>query len=175
MISSITSTFSSEQMLSSKQKSFVWRTAGMSYIATSDDGKEDHRMVVEDFVKRGKELRAKLQQTYKKLVDSNELRGGLHGTDVTYAVLPYIPIGTSFSGAVAILRNAGFVVGPHPDSNPPPNPNRPKDWYAVVAQITPFAQKFPSRTDLYVSLLPKSPGDYTIVSRIDAQFFISLP
>jgi len=175
MVAAIAPANASEHAVNSKQQSVAGEATGMRCVPISDDKKEVHQMVARDVVQSGRELRAKLQQTYKKLVDSNDLRGGLHGTDVTYAVLPYVPIGTSFSEAEAILRSAGFVVGPHPDSNPPPNPNRPKDWYAVVAQITPFAQKFPYRTDIYVSLLPESPGDYTIVSRVHAQFFISLP
>jgi hypothetical protein len=173
MISRITSAFHSEQMLSSKQKSFIWRTAGMSYIATSDEGKGDHRMVVEDFVKRGKELRIRLEETYKKLVDTNGLR--LLKTDVTYAVLPSIPVGTSFSEAEAILRNAGFIVEPHPIPDSLPDRNKPKDWYAVLASIAPFHKKFPFVTNLYVMLYPNSPGDYESVTKISATFFTSGP
>lgn len=174
MVVAVAPANASEHAVGLKQKSAAGETTGMCYISISDNKKEVHQIVAKDVVQSGRELRAKLQQAYKKLFDSNELRLGPHGTDVTYVVLPYIPIGTSFSEAEAILRNAGFVVGPHPDSNPPPNPNRPKDWYAVLAQITPFAQKFPSRTDLYVSLLPKSPEDYTIVSRIEATLFTTI-
>jgi hypothetical protein len=134
---------------------------------------ETQQIASDDLEQRGKELRAELQQAYQKLVDSRKLGGG-RGTDATEAVLPYIPIGTSFWEAETVLRNAGFVVGPRPDVNAPPNPNRAADWYAVIARINPFSTKLlESKISLYVTLLPKSPGDYTIISKISATFFVS--
>ena len=137
--------------------------------------KEESRMIGDTLDKRGKELRMKFQQTYEELAGADKLRGGLHGTDVTSVVLAYIPVGTPFGEAEAILRSAGFVVGPHPGPIPPPNSNRPKDWYAVVAKIAPFSTYFPDRSDLYVSLLPDSPEHYTRVADLYAQFFGTLP
>jgi hypothetical protein len=158
-----------------KQGSVAPPASGILYADAVDGEKEVHQMTDDDSDKRGAELRAALQRAYQELADSHQLRGGLHGTDITKVVLPYLPIGIRFSEAEAVLRSAGFVVGPHPDSNPPSNPNRPKDWYAVVASINPFQRRFPSKTSLYISLLPKSPGDYTIVSEVGATFFVSLP
>jgi hypothetical protein len=137
------------------------------------DQAEKHQMAFDGLEQRGKRLRAALQRKYEKLAESHQLRGGLHGTDVTDAVLPYIPIGISFSDAETVLKDAGFVVGPHPDLNAPPNPNRAKDWYSVVAKISPFAGRSGTKVDLYVSLLPRAPGDYTVVSKISATFFVS--
>lgn len=173
MMKKITSAFSFEYILNSKQKSIVLITLEMSYIVTYDDGKGNHQVASEDFVKPGKELRIKLEEIYKKLVDTNGLR--LLKTDVTYAVLPFLPVGTSFSEAEAILRNAGFVVEPHPTLNSLSNPNKPKDWYAVLASIAPFHKKFPFVTDLYVMLYPNSPGDYKSVTKISATFLTSGP
>jgi hypothetical protein len=158
-----------------RQGSVATEPGGMLYAGEFDEQKELHQMASDDVVQRGKELRSALQQTYQKLLNTGKLGGGLHGTDVTRTLLPYIPIGTPFSEAEAVLRNAGFVVGPHPDPSPPPNPNKPKDWYAVIAKISPFSQVFPSRADLYVSLLPKIPGYYTVISKMHAEFFVSLP
>ena len=137
--------------------------------------REQPKMGPGDLEQRGRELRSALQQTYQKLVDSHELRGGLHGTDVTATVLPYIPVGISFSEAESILKNAGFVIGRRPDLNTPPTPSRPKDWYAVIAKLSPFSKGPVFKVDLYVSLLPRSPGDYSNVSQIGATFFVSGP
>lgn len=136
--------------------------------------KERDRMA-SNFEERGKALRATLEQTYQKLVAAHELRGGLHGTDVTDAVLPYVPIGISFGDAEAILRAAGFDVGPHPDINAPAKPNRPKDWYAVISKINPFISTFSAKVSIYISLLPKSPGDFTSVFEVQATFFVLGP
>jgi hypothetical protein len=132
----------------------------------------DH-MISNDPEERGRQLHAALEDAYQKLAATGTLSG--RGTDITAIVLPYFPPDITFDDAETTLRNAGFSLGPRPDLNAPPNPNRAKDWYAVVARISPFAQQFPSRTDLYISLLPKTPGDYTTVSRVSATFFVSRP
>ncbi len=135
--------------------------------------KGQHEMSMADLQNRGKELAAKLQTTYQELSDANELAGGLHGTDITEAVRQYIPTGTPFSDAEIMLRSAGFVIEPHPDLTLPPNPNRAQDWYGVIAEIAPFAKSLIGKTDLYVTLLPISPGDYSTVYKVSATFFIS--
>ena len=121
---------------------------------------------------RGKELRAALQRTYDTLRVERKLSGG--GTDITDSVLPYIRPGTSFGDAEIILRSAGFTVT-HPASRPPENLNRSKDWYAVTARIFPFATEFPMTADLIVTLLPKSPGDYSTVREVSAKLYASMP
>ncbi len=173
MVAAIAPANASEHAVDSKQQSAAGETTGIRYIPISDDKKEVHQVVAKDVVQSGRELRIKLEETYKKLVDTNGLR--LLETDVTYAVLPSIPVGTSFSEAEAILRNAGFVVEPHPTPNSLPDPNKPKDWYAVLASIAPFHKKFPFITDLYVMLYPDSPGDYKSVTKISATFLTSGP
>jgi hypothetical protein len=130
----------------------------------------------DELAQRGKELRAALERKYQQ-ISAGEVRvDPFHGADVTDAVLPYIPVGSSFSDAETILRHAGFFVGGHPDVNTQFGPNHGKDWYAVLASISPFArwQMF-FRTSLYVVLLPRSPGDYSVVSKIRATFFVMGP
>jgi hypothetical protein len=73
-----------------------------------------------------------------------------------------------------VLRSAGFSVEPHPDLNQTANPNRPKDWYAVIASISPFVERFPTKVSVYVTLLPRSPGDYTVVANVSAAFLTSI-
>jgi hypothetical protein len=127
----------------------------------------------DDLEQRGKELRAALQGTYESLRSARKLSGG--GTDITESVLPFIQTGMSFSDAESTLRNAGFSVGPHPNSNQASNSSRATDWYAVVATISPFDAGFMMKASLYVSLLPSSPDDYTSVAKASAKLFISTP
>lgn len=112
--------------------------------------------VPDDLIQRGRLFRIALDEAYHKLVKMASLRTR-GGNDITELAVAYIPIGTSFDDAEIILQNAGFKVGQRPSSNPPGN--RP-DRHAVTASIVSFAQKFPSRTDVYVFLTPQIPGDY---------------
>jgi hypothetical protein len=130
-------------------------------------------MTTKETHERGAELRAAIKLTYERLSASGGLQGGFHGTDVTEVFLQNIPIGTPFQEAVAILKDAGFVIDSYPDLNAPPNPNRTKDWYALIARIAPFSNAAFSQVELFVSLLPPSPGEYTIVFDISATFFCS--
>jgi hypothetical protein len=124
--------------------------------------------------RRGAELRAALEANYKKLVELKQLHGG-GDTDATDVVIQYIPVGTKFSEAQDVLQAAGFRIEPHPNLNETTNPNRSRDWYAVLANVSPFASKFPFRVDLTVALLPKAPRDYTDVAEVTATFFVSGP
>jgi hypothetical protein len=130
-------------------------------------------MEFEDPEQRGRELRTDLEETYKDFVCTRRLSGGK--ADITDSVLRYIPIGIDFDEAEAILRGAGFTVGPRPDVNLPPNPNGTKDWHGVLARISSFAHRFPTKVGAYVMLLPKSPGDYMIVASVKASFVTSAP
>jgi hypothetical protein len=90
-------------------------------------------------------------------------------------VTQYIPIGTAFVDAQAILLAAGFSVEPYPDLTNGSNPNKAPDWYGVIAKISPFLSQFLSRTDLYVTLMPPSPGEYTEITKLEATFFVTMP
>lgn len=135
-----------------------------------------YQLISGDLGKRGAELRAALDRAYKRAAAANRL-GDPHGADVTEDVLPFIPIGTPFDDAVTILKSAGFGILPYPNVNAPPNRKRAKDWYALLAGISPYANTFLDRfdpidrTNLYVSLLPPAPGEYTTVLKVDATFF----
>jgi hypothetical protein len=129
-------------------------------------------MVTEDLQQRGRELRGAIDHTYKTLVDRNGLQQGLKGNDISPVVSKYIPLGTSFDDAEKILRAAGFTVDPRPGQNPPED--RP-DKHDVVAYIVPYVQGFMSRTNVYISLRPKSPGNYTTIAKVNAGILVSLP
>ncbi len=94
---------------------------------------------------------------------------------MTDVVRPYIPVGMTFTDAEAILRDAGFTIYSYPDQHKANAVNRSKHWYAVLAAIPFVKRRFMFRTDLYVSLLPKSPGDYTDVTRVTATVFVTGP
>jgi hypothetical protein len=149
----------------------VWAVTGESFIRASI-----YQIVSGDLGKRGAELRAALPRAYKRVATANSF-GALHGADVTEDVLPFIPVGTPFTDAVTILKSAGFEILPYPRVNTPPNPNRAKDWYALSARISPYTSGFLDRfdpidrIDLFVSLLPPSPGEYTTVSKVAATFY----
>ncbi|WP_148210559.1 PASTA domain-containing protein [Beijerinckia indica] len=90
---------------------------------------------------RASEFRAYLEELHNELAQAHKLTGGLHGTDITKNVDAYIKTGMSFTEAEELLKAAGFTVGKRP-SSVPPEINRAKDWYAIVANISPSKTKF---------------------------------
>ncbi|MFY9642451.1 MAG: hypothetical protein WCD20_19770 [Rhodomicrobium sp.] len=143
----------------------IWVIPGGSFFKA-----KVYQIVSGDLGKRGAELRGALQPAYKRVVAGGGF-GPLHGADVTEDILPFIPTGTPFNDAVVILKSAGFDILPYPNVNAPPNRNRAKNWYALIARISPFANGIFDRYELYVSLLPPSPGEYTTVSKVAATFY----
>jgi hypothetical protein len=131
------------------------------------------KMSPDEIERRGKELRAALQQTYEEIVASAK-PSGLQ-TDITRSVTPYVSAGMTFEEAESILKVAGFEINPHPTADKAKDPNRAKDWYAVLASISSFIQGFMRKVSVYVTLFPKSPGDYTVVDNVQASFFVSMP
>lgn len=121
---------------------------------------------------RAAELRSAFQKAYESLLASGKLKPGPFGTDVTTTILPFIPVGTTFDEALIILKDAGFEILSYPNLTERANPNRGRKWYAVLARISPFVKGFVSQVDLYITLLPPSPGTYTIVSEISANFLM---
>ena len=139
---------------------------GTSYLGPVVASETESRQVDSDELqKRAKELSAALQRTYQERAPG---LGG-RGTDITEAVQPYIPIGTSFRDAETILRNAGFTVV-RPNLSEPKNPKVDENWQAVRAEIAPFVQGSFFRVTAFVWLFPKSPGDYTSVAKLSAIF-----
>jgi hypothetical protein len=130
-----------------------------------------------DLDRKAHEFHAFLDRLYRSLKDQHKLQSGFDGTDITADVAPFFPEGMPFDQAEDMLRRAGFSVGRHPDLAPPPEVkvNRSKDWYGVVAAISPFASGFLTRVNLYVTLMPKAPGDYSSVERVRATIFLSMP
>ncbi len=121
---------------------------------------------------RGEALKAELWTIYQELRAAGKLAP--LQTDITRYVRPYVTPGSTFRDAEMTLRAAGFTIE-RPDPGRGSDPNRPRDWSAVLARISSFDDRFPFRTSLYVTLLPGSPGDYSRVETVTASFFMSGP
>ncbi|MBF0560734.1 MAG: hypothetical protein HQL37_01710 [Alphaproteobacteria bacterium] len=120
----------------------------------------------------GKQLRADIDNEYKRLVETHSLKGGLESNDLTEIVTRYIPVGSTFDDAENILRNAGFMVEPRSGTK---SISFGESVYGVYAKIDQYVHIFMSKTSIYVFLLSKSPGDYSTVSKIEASLTIQMP
>jgi hypothetical protein len=119
---------------------------------------------------RGKALRNEIGSVYKTLRAEKKITGA-RGTDISDPVRKHIPPGTSFDDAEEILRSAGFTVSSRPPSDT--TSNRP-DRYRVGANLK-LKGSFPFKIEAIVSLTPKAPGDYSEVSMVSAEIFLSAP
>jgi hypothetical protein len=128
---------------------------------------EKQQMTTSHLVQRGKQLRADIDTSYQKLVDTKTLKVQGQGVNlITDMVIKYIPIGTSFDDAKEILRAAGFTVEP-----PSKNPLYPdeSDEYQVAASIDGYqTQLFFSKTSIDVYMYPQSPTNFGTIKRIKA-------
>jgi hypothetical protein len=132
-------------------------------------------MPFDDSVAGGRRLQENIERAYRALAVEGRLVPGSRGVDVADVVGKSIKIGAQFSHAEEILRSAGFLIGSRPDANAVAGPNRPRDWYAVVASL-PLAPTGPfQKATTYVTLLPPRPGDYSIVAGLAANVVVSLP
>ena len=122
----------------------------------------------DDLQVRGQQLQVALQKAYLAMRDSRSYQ-----TNVTDVVVTYIPPGLSFDDAETILRAAGFRVY-RPALNQAADVNRSPEWYGVMGSM-PFAGAFLVGVTAYVMLLPKAPGDYSSVERLDASFMTAMP
>ncbi len=84
-------------------------------------------------------------------------------------VLNHIAVGTNFDDAKAILLAAGFIISTHPPASQTTGPLTYKNNIFCTLKVE---SHFPFSTDFTVKLTPKSPGDYTTVSAVTAEFNI---
>lgn len=117
--------------------------------------------------KRGAELKGELEATYQDLKSRKALT---NDNDVTAIVIKYIPIGTTFDDAEAILRAAGCLVG-----NPSQHQDVPTRPYAERMRLSTVDGSLPMNHGILdigrkfvVQLFPQTPTDYTIVDRVEA-------
>jgi hypothetical protein len=105
---------------------------------------------------RGKELRAAIDTEYKRLKGSRKLQ---RDNDVTRIVQKYLPAGTSFDDAEALLHGAGCQLG------------KSADGHRVVGRVI-LGGHFPSGVIFVVSLTPKSADDFTVVDTVLASIIV---
>jgi hypothetical protein len=127
---------------------------------------QEKTMHSEQVDQRGKRLRLELEQTYRDWRDTNSLQ---RGRDITALVAQFIPEGSSFDEAEAVLRAAGCQVGRRYLDHRTGELTRKDD---VDGTFT-LASHFPNTTRFIVVLTPPAPGDYTKVARIRASITVA--
>jgi len=121
-----------------------------------------------DEAARGRQLRAEIDDVYKKLSAANAIKNNGRGRNlITDVVKKYIPVGTSFDQAEAVLRAAGFAVPPH-RPNPHVTDGNPLQ-YIVAATIDHYVPTYFGKTSIEVDLYPRAPNDYSVVQDITAE------
>ena len=111
---------------------------------------------------RGHELRKDIIAAYKAAKGSRWPRKGL---DVTDLVTKYIPVGSSFEDAEAILRSAGCEVR---RLFPGDNRTGSVGYDDAVGGSFALERRFPSATEFLALLMPKAPGDYSVIDKVEA-------
>lgn len=144
-----------------------------SWAVSHETNTEKEKMMKSnELEQRGKQLRKAIDEKYKRLADAKALKIMGHGrNNITDDVIKYIPIGTSFDDAEAILRAAGFEVGKR-DMNPIIH-----DYYGVYSVIRHYKLLTPlfAGTSVGVLLQPKNKDDWSTVQSLEADFKIVYP
>jgi hypothetical protein len=156
-------------LLSANGAGLLSQTISVEKVAAEREG-----LPTDEIERRGRELRKAFDKRYDSLPRPLKLDrfGGVDASDV---IQNYIRPGMAFDDAEAILRSAGFSVRARPNEIEAANINRPRDWFAVNANISFFRKSLFRRVDLSATLLPRSPGDYSVVTKSSAVFFFSFP
>jgi hypothetical protein len=122
-----------------------------------------------DLDERGRQLGRDIQELYSTLKRTKSLRIRPHINDVGDFIARYVPEGKSFDEAERILRAAGLTVHPRPGLDVP---GKREDRFDVFATMALPASMI-SSAELLVDMRPKSPGDYSTVSKIWATISVT--
>jgi hypothetical protein len=123
-----------------------------------------------DYARTGKQLRREIKDVFANLKKTRALGTPTKGNDITDVVLKYIPVGATFQAAESILRAAGCKVDIHPTDIP--NLNRPLEPQTpVLAKL--ILGGWPLAHYLLVSLVPRTNGDYSVVTGLSATILVS--
>jgi hypothetical protein len=115
-------------------------------------------------VQDGKNLRAEINSIYASMRSAHK-----GDADVSALVQKYIPVGTSFDNAEAVLRAAGCVVAPRRHSIHPGNVDPGLDGvFGRVSLNGDILQAF----QFGVTLIPRAPNDYSAVAAVTAAIYI---
>jgi hypothetical protein len=115
---------------------------------------------------RGRALRVEIERLYVDMKARGASKAEWLGRGITTdTITKYVPVGSSFEDAEAVLRAAGCVIHYPAKSQPGPLPWDDDVWAQAVLEHNLIG------TDLFdVNLTPRSPGDYAVVATISAHF-----
>lgn len=132
--------------------------------------KREKTMTTEELKQAGSKLRKAIEDKYKELVDTKQLKG--REIDITDVVKPYIYVGMPFEMAEKIMGSAGLQVSPRPKSEwIEKNSNNPYK-YDVLAQRK-MEESFGFSVTAGIDIAPKNPADYRTVGKVFASYVIS--
>jgi hypothetical protein len=119
----------------------------------------------------GHRLHRDLIAEYKHLRGAGMIVYRKHYPDVSAVVARYIPPGTSFQDAIAILDAAGRWHRKHPPETPPLEPD--SHGNVVVRILLPTSIfEFGTGYICVITLVPRVPGDLTTVGEAKAIIFV---
>jgi hypothetical protein len=108
---------------------------------------------------RGWRLRAEIDATYQQLRATKTLTQRVDQTnDVTPVVQKYIPVGTSFDDAAAILRAAGCSIGVKTNGH----------GYATLAMKDGLLQ---AKHTFAIDLVPRTANDFSVIGDVGGIIF----
>jgi hypothetical protein len=108
---------------------------------------------------RGWRLRAEIDATYQQLRATRTLTQRVDQTnDVTPVVQKYIPVGTSFDDAAAILRAAGCSIGVKTNGH----------GYATLAMRDGLLQ---AKHTFAIDLVPRTANDFSVIGDVGGIIF----
>jgi hypothetical protein len=117
--------------------------------------------------RRGKALRTEVEKLYADVKAHGTLKPEGRGRNfITDTIAKYVPVGSSFEDAEAVLRDAGCVID-YPVKRQVIGHLPGDDDVRAHAVI----ERHLLGTNLFdVDLTPRSPGDYAVVTAISAEF-----
>lgn len=108
---------------------------------------------------RGWRLRAEIDATYQQLRASKTLTARVdQNNDVTPVVQKYLPVGTSFDDAAAILRAAGCSIGVKANGH----------GYATLAMKDGLLQ---AKHTFAIDLVPRTANDFSVIGDVGGIIF----
>ena len=136
---------------------------------------EKPEMISNEIMERGTRLRQGIQRAYRNARSKNALKpGATRSLDIAEVVERWIPVGTSFDDAEAILKVAHFKVEERPTEAKPPKNEFWRDHpgrFAVGAKLV-LDRNILSSIEVGVALYPESPFLYVQVSRVEARLVL---
>jgi hypothetical protein len=116
-------------------------------------------VAADPLTQRGWRLRAEIDATYQDLRASKTLTHRVdQSNDVTPVVLKYIPVGTSFDEAAAILRAAGCVIGVTAQGH----------GYATLPMKDGLLQV---KHTFAIDLVPRTANDFSIIGEVSGNIY----